>query len=53
MKRTVFNKGEYVSPESNILDVCFEGALCASTEKEKSATLEGYGIEDSFSGWGY
>ena len=45
--------GEYVSPESTILYVCFEGALCTSdTDEPTSGSMEGFGGEDSFTGWG-
>ena len=53
MKRSSSNNGEYVSPESTVLYVCFEGTLCTSdnTDDPASGFMEGFGTKDEFSGW--
>ena len=54
MKRSSSNNGEYVSPFSTTLYVCFEGALCTSDDDGDltSGSFEGFGGEDPFTGWG-
>ena len=46
MKPIELKTGEYVSPESVLLEARFEGTLCTSTDPVKQ--LEGYGKEDEF-----
>lgn len=46
MKPIELKTGEYVSPESVLLEARFEGTLCTSTDPVKQ--LEGYGQEDVF-----
>lgn len=46
MKPIELKTGEYVSPESVLLEARFEGTLCTSTDPVKQ--LEGYGQEDEF-----
>ena len=54
MKNPKLKPGEYVSPFSTILYVCFEGALCTSDDdgESTSGSFEGFGGEDPFTGWG-
>lgn len=48
MKPIELKTGEYVSPESVLLEARFEGTLCTSTYKP-DGQLEGYGQVDEFS----
>lgn len=47
MKQIKKHQGEYLTPESVLLEARFEGTLCTSTDPVKQ--LEGYGQVDEFS----
>lgn len=46
MKQIKKHQGEYLTPESVLLEARFEGTLCTSTDPVKQ--LEGYGQVDEF-----
>ena len=48
MKQT----NQYMAPQSTLLEVRFEGALCTSPPDVDEGGMEGFGGEDQFSGWG-
>ena len=52
MKLINNKRNEYASPEARLIDVMLEGLLCTSTFESDETQLEGYGNQNSFTGWG-
>ena len=46
---------QYITPQSTLQDVRFEGALCTSPEDPDypMGSTEGYEGKDEFAGWGF
>ena len=46
---------QYITPQSTLMEVRFEGALCTSPEDtdNPSGSMEGYEGKDEFAGWGF
>ena len=46
---------QYITPQSTLMEVRFEGALCTSSDDpdSPSGSMEGYEGKDEFAGWGF
>ena len=46
---------QYITPQSTLLEVRFEGPLCTSQEEDTQVNgdMEGYGNKNDFPGWGF